>query len=158
MTKGERYWRSLKSKNTSLQRWKIASTNINQFAKIANTQKFVSKNELKNFNHLFQKVVKLKAEHKKIFMQTLSLAVKNKIIKNMSELIKITENNCTKAVSARELHSFLEVKDKFTDWIKRMFEYGFEENLDYLGFSEISKKFYYATINILIRRNIKLFP
>ncbi len=50
--------------------------NINQFAKIANAQKFISENELKNFNHLFQEVVKLKAEQKKIFMQILSLAAK----------------------------------------------------------------------------------
>ena len=58
----------------------------------------------------------------------------------MTELIKIREQNGNTAISARELHSFLEVKDKFTDWIKRMFEYGFEENMDYLSFSEKSEK------------------
>ncbi len=47
------------------------------------------------------------------------------------ELIKITEENGSQVVSARELHSFLEVNTKFTDWCKRMFEYGFEEYLDY---------------------------
>lgn len=58
----------------------------------------------------------------------------------MKELIKITEQNGRKAVSARELHKFLEVKDKFTDWIKRMFEYGFTENIDYQSLSDFSEK------------------
>lgn len=36
------------------------------------------------------------------------------------------------AVSARELHQFLESKQKFADWIKNRIEkYGFEENKDY---------------------------
>ncbi|MDY3505098.1 antA/AntB antirepressor family protein [Riemerella anatipestifer] len=58
----------------------------------------------------------------------------------MNELIKITEQNGKQAVSARELHSFLEIKDKFTDWIKRMFEYGFIENIDYQILSDFSEK------------------
>jgi phage anti-repressor protein len=37
--------------------------------------------------------------------------------------------NC--AVSARELHAFLQVKTHFKDWVKRMFEYGFTEGVDY---------------------------
>lgn len=47
------------------------------------------------------------------------------------ELIKITEKNGKQAVSARELHSFLEVGTRFNDWIHRMFEYGFSENVDF---------------------------
>ena len=47
------------------------------------------------------------------------------------ELIKITEQNGKQAVSARELHSFLEIETRFDIWIKRMFEYGFEEFKDY---------------------------
>lgn len=47
------------------------------------------------------------------------------------ELIKIREQNGEQAVSARELHSFLEVGTRFNDWIQRMFEYGFTENIDY---------------------------
>lgn len=47
------------------------------------------------------------------------------------ELIKITNNNGQNAVSARELYNFLEVKTDFTDWCKRMFEYGFIENQDF---------------------------
>ena len=50
----------------------------------------------------------------------------------MRDLIQITEQNGNKAVSARELHSFLEVETRFNDWIIRMFEYGFEENKDYI--------------------------
>lgn len=49
----------------------------------------------------------------------------------MTELIKITEKNGQQVVSARELHSFLEVASNFRTWIERMFEYGFEENLDF---------------------------
>lgn len=50
----------------------------------------------------------------------------------MKELIKITENNGKKAVSARELHAFLESKKQFADWIKhRISKYGLIENIDY---------------------------
>ena len=58
----------------------------------------------------------------------------------MEELIKITEHKGNRAVSARELHRFLEVKEKFTDWIRRMFEYGFMENIDYQSLSDFSEK------------------
>ena len=52
----------------------------------------------------------------------------------MKELIRIQANelgeNC---VSARELHKGLEIKSKFTDWIKnRISKYGFEENLNFI--------------------------
>lgn len=50
----------------------------------------------------------------------------------MNELIKITTTNEGKRlVSARELHEFLEVGSKFSTWIKRMIEYGFDENIDF---------------------------
>lgn len=49
----------------------------------------------------------------------------------MQELIKITEQNGNRAVSAKELHKFLEVETQFRTWIDRMLEYGFEENQDY---------------------------
>lgn len=47
------------------------------------------------------------------------------------EIIKVIENHGQQIVSARELHEFLEIKTDFTDWCKRMFEYGFEENIDF---------------------------
>jgi anti-repressor protein len=50
----------------------------------------------------------------------------------MKELISIHDHNGKSVVSARELHEFLEVKTRFRDWIERMFEYGFEENTDYV--------------------------
>lgn len=56
----------------------------------------------------------------------------------MHELITITEQNGQRAVSARELHQFLEVKSKFADWIKnRIEEYGFVENQDFVSVSKI---------------------
>ena len=51
----------------------------------------------------------------------------------MNELIKITEHAGKKAVSARELHSFLESKKDFSDWIKyRINKYDLVENQDYV--------------------------
>jgi anti-repressor protein len=48
------------------------------------------------------------------------------------ELIKITEQNGKKVISARELHVFLESKKQFADWIKhRIKKYGFVENQDF---------------------------
>lgn len=50
----------------------------------------------------------------------------------MEQLIKITKSQGGKdIVSARELYEFLDVGTKFTDWCKRMFDYGFEKNKDY---------------------------
>lgn len=49
----------------------------------------------------------------------------------MNELIKITEHNGKKAVSARELHNFVDMLTRFDIWIMRMLEYGFTENVDY---------------------------
>lgn len=57
------------------------------------------------------------------------------------DLIKISENaEGEKVVSARELHEFLEVKRDFTNWCKQMFEYGFEENIDY-SLTKIGERF-----------------
>lgn len=49
----------------------------------------------------------------------------------MEALITIKEQNGSKVCSARELHKFLEVKTGLVIWCKRMFEYGFDENVDY---------------------------
>ena len=54
----------------------------------------------------------------------------------MNELIKITYDNDRPTVSARELHSFLEIKSKYADWFKNMAAYGFSENIDYITFSK----------------------
>ncbi len=60
----------------------------------------------------------------------------------MNELINITtqtiDNTQVSAVSARDLHSLLDVESKFADWIKnRITKYNFEENVDYLTLSKI---------------------
>jgi len=49
----------------------------------------------------------------------------------MTEIIKITEQNGQQIVSARELHEFLGIGKDFTSWCKNMFEYGFEEQIDF---------------------------
>lgn len=52
-------------------------------------------------------------------------------------LIPVYEGENGKAVNARELHEFLEVKDKFATWINRKIEqYGFLENEDYISLSQ----------------------
>lgn len=59
----------------------------------------------------------------------------------MNELIKITTNeNDEQLVNGRELYEFLGVKDNYTDWFKRMIKYGFDENVDFISFSEKSDK------------------
>ncbi len=51
----------------------------------------------------------------------------------MNQLINITQNeNNDSVVSGRELHDFLEVKDKYPQWILRMTEYGFIEGEDFI--------------------------
>lgn len=53
----------------------------------------------------------------------------------MNQLITTdTDQNGEIVVSGRELHEFLEVKTKYADWIKRMIEYGFVENVDFSVF------------------------
>lgn len=49
-----------------------------------------------------------------------------------NELIKIeTNEQGQKLVSGRELHEVLGIKVHFSTWLKRMCEYGFQENVDY---------------------------
>lgn len=51
----------------------------------------------------------------------------------MSELLKITDHDGKRAVSARDLHAFLGNKKQFSDWIKhRINKYGLVENQDYV--------------------------
>ena len=55
----------------------------------------------------------------------------------MNQLISLhsqtIDGNAVETVSARELHAFLEVTERFSSWMERQFQYGFEENVDYLG-------------------------
>ncbi|WP_413154857.1 antA/AntB antirepressor family protein [Bartonella sp. cb54] len=57
-------------------------------------------------------------------------------------LISISERaigqETVQAIDARELHTFLEVTSKFSDWIKnRIKEYNFQKNQDFIAFSKI---------------------
>ena len=55
----------------------------------------------------------------------------------MNDLIKVTINEKNEQlVSARELHEFLEVNERYNDWFPRMKGYGFEENTDFITFTE----------------------
>lgn len=53
----------------------------------------------------------------------------------MNELIKVHYDNADRpTVLARGLYKELGVKEKYTDWFKRMCEYGFSEDVDYCSF------------------------
>lgn len=52
----------------------------------------------------------------------------------MNELIRVDFTGERPAVSARELHEFLEVKTAYKDWFPRMCEYGFTEGEDFCSF------------------------
>ena len=54
----------------------------------------------------------------------------------MTELVKVEVKNGEQLVSARELHEFLGVGSKFNDWFKRMCEYGFVENEDFVAITQ----------------------
>ena len=57
------------------------------------------------------------------------------------EIIKITTNeNGEQLVSGRELHEFLEVGTKYTQWFDEMTKYGFVENVDYSTLNELAEK------------------
>jgi hypothetical protein len=50
-------------------------TNINQVARIVNTQKFISKQDLKNFNEELKTIIELKQQQNEIFKKIYSLTV-----------------------------------------------------------------------------------
>ena len=59
----------------------------------------------------------------------------------MTQLIPLQpqtiNGNAVETVSARELHSFLEVATRYNDWItKRVRDYDFQENIDYVCLTE----------------------
>lgn len=56
----------------------------------------------------------------------------------MNELIKVTESNGVQAVSARDLYRFLDATERFSSWIERQFQYGFNEFVDYVGCKEFN--------------------
>ena len=60
----------------------------------------------------------------------------------MNELISLQPHDTLiQAVSARELHAFLQSRQQFADWIKnRIADYDFVENQDFVTFSENYEK------------------
>ncbi|WP_438940576.1 antA/AntB antirepressor family protein [Enterococcus innesii] len=61
--------------------------------------------------------------------------------KEIQELVKVTTNDRgEQLVSGRELHGFLEVRTKYTQWFDDMTQYGFIENVDYSTLTELSEK------------------
>lgn len=59
----------------------------------------------------------------------------------MDELVPVRkQKNGSVVVSGRDLHEFLEVNTPYTQWFDRMTEYGFDENVDFIGLSQKSEK------------------
>lgn len=57
----------------------------------------------------------------------------------MEEMIKVSQNEeGFQVVSARELYDFLEVSERFSNWFERQLQYGFIENIDYVGCKEFN--------------------
>ena len=56
----------------------------------------------------------------------------------MNELIKINYETETPTVSARDLHTGLEISERFQSWFNRQLQYGFQENTDYVGCKEFN--------------------
>lgn len=53
------------------------------------------------------------------------------------ELIKVeTNENMEAVVSGRELHEKLGIETRYNDWIRRMIEYGFVENIDFVALTQ----------------------
>jgi hypothetical protein len=63
---------------------------------------------------------------------------KNNQIENYPEVIN---RDGKQAVSARELHAFLEIQTPFNKWMPRMLEYGFAENTDWTKMSTDNQQY-----------------
>lgn len=59
---------------------------------------------------------------------------------NELQTLSINYDDEQPTVLGRDLHEALGVKEKYTEWFKRMCGYGFEEGKDYLSYSEKSEK------------------
>ena len=58
----------------------------------------------------------------------------------MNELIKINYDSENPTVSGREVHEFLEIKTPYHIWFSRATDYGFVENVDFIGFEQKCSK------------------
>lgn len=58
----------------------------------------------------------------------------NQLTEEKTNLIPVGKNEQgNTVVSGRDLHEFLEVKERYSYWFERMCKYGFEEGIDYVG-------------------------
>ncbi len=55
----------------------------------------------------------------------------------MEELIKVTEKEGKQLVSARDLYDFLEVSERFSRFMDRNLEFGFENGVDYTPYQNV---------------------
>jgi anti-repressor protein len=55
----------------------------------------------------------------------------------VNELIKVTYSEDAPTVSARELHEFLEIQERYSKWFDRMSEYGFALDMDYTPYQKV---------------------
>lgn len=55
----------------------------------------------------------------------------------MTELIRIAQTEKGQAVSARDLYDFLGIKERFSRFMERNLEYGFEEGIDYTPYQNV---------------------
>lgn len=55
----------------------------------------------------------------------------------MNEIIKITEKEGKRVVSARDLHEFLGLEERFSKWFDRFKEYGFDIDVDYTPYQMV---------------------
>ncbi len=56
----------------------------------------------------------------------------------MNDLIKVNYDTEQPTVSARDLHTGLEISERFQSWFNRQLQYGFQENTDYVGCKEFN--------------------
>lgn len=61
-----------------------------------------------------------------------------KKVKRMNVMIPINYDTETPTVSARDLHLGLGVTERFSAWFNRQLQYGFQENVDYVGCKEFN--------------------
>ena len=76
----------------------------------------------------------------------------------MNELIKVDFTGERPAVSARELHEFLEVKTAYKDWFPRMCEYGFTEGEDFCSFLSESRPQMWGQVFGRVSFEMRPFP
>lgn len=75
----------------------------------------------------------------------------------MKELVKVEINeNHEPIISGRELHEKLEIKTPYTQWIDRMLEYGFSENIDFTLHSQKCESSNISGVKVIQNHNLTL--